>query len=62
VWYHLIFIGGWGGGTGRILLSKFCAFLQTNILAVKDGVVKSVFYEEKNNVPAYSKVVEFEES
>lgn len=36
--------------------------LQTNILAVKDGVVKSVFYEEKNNVPAYSKVVEFEES
>ena len=36
--------------------------LQTNILAVKDGMVKSVFYEEKNNVPAYSKVVELEES
>ena len=58
---HFLKIGG-GRDNTSVTAFKFCAFLQTNILAVKDGVVKSVFYEEKNNVPAYSKVVEFKES
>ena len=34
---------------------------QTNISAVKDGVIKTVFYKEKDNVSAFSKVVEYEE-
>ena len=35
--------------------------LQTNILAVRDGTVKTVFFAEKDNVPAFSKVMEFED-
>jgi len=34
---------------------------KTHILAVKDGKVKTVFYAPKDNVPAFSRVIEFEE-
>lgn len=34
---------------------------QTNILAAKKGQVKSVLFQEKDNVPAYSTVIEFEQ-
>lgn len=38
-----------------------CPHTQTHILAVKDGQVKTVFYAPKDNVPAFSRVIEFEE-
>jgi len=34
---------------------------QTHIIAAKDGRVKTVFYALKDNVPRFSKVIEFEE-
>lgn len=34
---------------------------QTNILAAKKGQVKSVLFQEKDNVPAHSTVIEFKQ-
>lgn len=39
----------------------FVYFLQTNILAAKEGTIRSVLFQEKDNIPAFSTVIEFQE-
>ena len=34
-------------------------FFQTNIIAIRDGQVKDVFYSEGDSVPEFSTVVEY---
>lgn len=46
---------------GSILMTVEGMKMETNILAVKDGIVKTVFFTEKDNVPAFSMVMEFED-
>jgi hypothetical protein len=37
------------------IFSPLGLHVPTNIIAVKDGIVKTVFCTEKDNVPAFSK-------
>ena len=42
------------------VILSFCAtFFQTNIIAIRDGQVKDVFYSEGDSVPEFSTVVEY---
>lgn len=45
----------------EVLFCCITNFPQTNILSAKTGHIKAVFYGVKDNVPASSMVVEFEE-
>lgn len=53
-------VNRWGLSPEALYLVLSCS-TQTNVLAVKDGKVKAVFFQEKDNVPAFSQVIEFEE-
>lgn len=46
---------------GAIVMTVEGMKMETNIVADKDGVIKSVFYDIQESVPPHSKVVEFEE-
>ena len=50
-------------GKAVSLVSLHLAFStsQTNIIAVRDGEVKDVFYSDGDTVPVFSKVVEYSE-
>ncbi|XP_064393739.1 methylcrotonoyl-CoA carboxylase subunit alpha, mitochondrial-like [Halichondria panicea] len=44
---------------GTIVMTVEGMKMESNIMADKDGVIKSVFYDIKDSVPPFSKVVEF---
>jgi len=46
---------------GSVLMTVEGMKMETHIIAAKDGRVKTVFYALKDNVPKFSKVIEFEE-